>query len=94
MTRGEKLLSSLGDQLAGLRGRITPNAEMDKVTWFRAGYIGTMVFTVLFVAWLGEYATDENEHELESLSGIDPLTACLRSRSATRLPPANRPFCA
>ncbi|MES2307024.1 MAG: GGDEF domain-containing protein [Gemmatimonadota bacterium] len=41
---------------------------------FKAGYLGTMIFTVLFVAWLGEFATHQNEHELESLSGIDPLT--------------------
>jgi len=37
MTRGDALLASLGDRLEGLRGRITPNAEMDKITWFRAG---------------------------------------------------------
>ncbi len=35
--RGDALLTSLGDRLAGLRGRITPNAEMEKITWFRAG---------------------------------------------------------
>lgn len=44
------------------------------VVAFQAGYIGTMIFTVLFVAWLGEYSTEQNELELESLSGIDPLT--------------------
>jgi UDP-N-acetylmuramate dehydrogenase len=44
MTRGEELLSSLGDKLAGLRGRITPNAEMDKVTWFRAGGLADALF--------------------------------------------------
>ncbi len=37
MIKGEALLASLGDRLAGIRGRITPNAEMDKITWFRAG---------------------------------------------------------
>lgn len=37
MNRGEALLARLGDRLAGIRGRITPNAEMDKITWFRAG---------------------------------------------------------
>ena len=37
MTRGSDLLRSIGDKLAGLRGRITPDAEMDKITWFRAG---------------------------------------------------------
>ncbi|HEY4191105.1 MAG TPA: UDP-N-acetylmuramate dehydrogenase [Mesorhizobium sp.] len=44
MTRGEQLLASLGDQLAGLRGRITPNAEMDKITWFRAGGLADALF--------------------------------------------------
>ena len=38
MMRGAGAASTkLGDRLAGLRGRITPNAEMDKITWFRAG---------------------------------------------------------
>jgi UDP-N-acetylmuramate dehydrogenase len=44
MTRGEKLLETLGDRLAGLRGRITPNAEMDKITWFRAGGLADALF--------------------------------------------------
>ncbi|MEO5800683.1 MAG: GGDEF domain-containing protein, partial [Gemmatimonadales bacterium] len=44
------------------------------VALFKAIYVGTMIFTVLFVAWLGEFATYHNEQELESLSGIDPLT--------------------
>lgn len=43
-TRGEKLLASLGDRLSGLRGRITPNAEMDKITWFRAGGLADALF--------------------------------------------------
>ena len=41
---GEALLSKLGDRLAGLRGRITPNAEMDKITWFRAGGLADALF--------------------------------------------------
>jgi UDP-N-acetylmuramate dehydrogenase len=44
MNRGEKLLASLGDRLAGLRGRITPNAEMEKITWFRAGGAAEALF--------------------------------------------------
>lgn len=44
MTRGEKLLASLSDKLGGLRGRITPNAEMDKVTWFRAGGLADALY--------------------------------------------------
>lgn len=34
---GEKLLLSLGDRFSALRGRLTPNAGMDKITWFRVG---------------------------------------------------------
>jgi len=37
MIDGEALLARLGDRLKDIRGRITPNAEMDKITWFRAG---------------------------------------------------------
>jgi len=44
MTRGERLLSSLGERLKGLRGRMTPNAEMDKVTWFRAGGLADALY--------------------------------------------------
>ena len=44
MTRGETLLASLGDGLSGLRGRITPNAEMDKITWFRAGGLADALY--------------------------------------------------
>jgi len=44
MTRGEKLLASLGDRLSALRGRITPDAEMDKITWFRAGGLADALF--------------------------------------------------
>ena len=36
MIRGEALLGRLGDRLEDIRGRITANAEMDKITWFRA----------------------------------------------------------
>lgn len=44
MTRGEALLERLGDKLSGIRGRITPNAEMEKVTWFRAGGLAEVLF--------------------------------------------------
>ena len=37
MKQGEALLARLGNRLSGLRGRITPDAEMEKYTWFRAG---------------------------------------------------------
>jgi UDP-N-acetylmuramate dehydrogenase len=44
MKRGAALLSQLGDRLAGLRGRITPDAEMEKITWFRAGGTADALF--------------------------------------------------
>jgi len=44
MNRGEALLAKLGDRLAGIRGCITPNAEMDKITWFRAGGTADALF--------------------------------------------------
>ncbi|MEP9371811.1 UDP-N-acetylmuramate dehydrogenase [Mesorhizobium sp. KR1-2] len=44
MTKGETLLAKLGDRLSGLRGRITPDAEMEKITWFRAGGPADVLF--------------------------------------------------
>jgi UDP-N-acetylmuramate dehydrogenase len=44
MMRGQALIDRLGDRLSGLRGRITPNAEMDKITWFRAGGLADALF--------------------------------------------------
>jgi UDP-N-acetylmuramate dehydrogenase len=44
MTRGEELLARLGDRLSGIRGRLTPNAEMEKITWFRAGGRAEVLF--------------------------------------------------
>ncbi|PBC03192.1 UDP-N-acetylmuramate dehydrogenase [Mesorhizobium sp. WSM3860] len=44
MMRGQDLIDKLGDKLAGLRGRVTPNAEMDKITWFRAGGLAEVLF--------------------------------------------------
>lgn len=44
MTRGQALIDKLGDRLAGLRGRVTPDAEMDKITWFRAGGLAEALF--------------------------------------------------
>ena len=44
MTRGQDLLAGLGDSLAGLSGKLTPDAEMDKITWFRAGGAADVLF--------------------------------------------------
>jgi len=37
VTGGRNLIEKLGSRLSGLRGRLTPDAGMDKITWFRAG---------------------------------------------------------
>ncbi|RCS25467.1 UDP-N-acetylmuramate dehydrogenase [Phyllobacterium salinisoli] len=41
---GAALIAKLGDRLTGLRGRITPNADMDKITWFRVGGPAEVLF--------------------------------------------------
>jgi len=43
MSRGQDLLARLGD-VAGIKGRLTPDAEMDKITWFRAGGMADLLF--------------------------------------------------
>ena len=42
--RGELLIERLADRLSGVRGKITPNAEMEKITWFRAGGLAEALF--------------------------------------------------
>lgn len=44
MTDGRALIASLGDRLSGLRGRLTPDSGMDKITWFRAGGNAEVLF--------------------------------------------------
>ena len=41
---GEKLLASLGEGIKEVRGRLTPDAPMDRVTWFRAGGLAELMF--------------------------------------------------
>lgn len=41
---GEKLLASLGSGVTELRGRLTPDAPMDRVTWFQAGGLAELMF--------------------------------------------------
>ena len=41
---GAGLLERLGDRFAGLRGRITADAGMDGITWFRAGGPAELLF--------------------------------------------------
>ncbi len=44
MVDGTKLLADLGSRLKDVRGRLTPNALMDKLTWFRAGGPAEVLF--------------------------------------------------
>ena len=64
MIRGEALLARLGDRLQGIRGRITPNAEMDKITWFRAGGLAEALYQPAdeedLAAFLGAVPADED----------------------------------
>ncbi|HWD13079.1 UDP-N-acetylmuramate dehydrogenase [Pseudochrobactrum sp. sp1633] len=41
---GEALLKQLEKPLSGVRGRLTPNSGMDKITWFRAGGPAEVLF--------------------------------------------------
>ncbi|MDZ5698165.1 UDP-N-acetylmuramate dehydrogenase [Chelativorans sp. M5D2P16] len=41
---GAALVSKLGERLSGLRGKLTPDAGMDKITWFRAGGEAEVLF--------------------------------------------------
>ncbi|WP_420410356.1 UDP-N-acetylmuramate dehydrogenase [Hoeflea sp.] len=41
---GEKLLASLGSKMDAVRGRLTPNADMSKITWFRTGGPAELLF--------------------------------------------------
>ncbi|MBL0374474.1 UDP-N-acetylmuramate dehydrogenase [Rhizobium sp. KVB221] len=41
---GEGLLARLGNGVKDVRGRMTPNAPMDRVTWFRAGGLAELMF--------------------------------------------------
>ncbi|MEQ8297121.1 MAG: UDP-N-acetylmuramate dehydrogenase [Nitratireductor sp.] len=41
---GAALVQRLGDRLSAVRGRITPDAAMDKITWFRAGGTADALF--------------------------------------------------
>ena len=44
MIDGKALLDRLGDRLSGIRGRMTPDSGMDKITWFRAGGPAEVLF--------------------------------------------------
>ncbi|CAN7253840.1 UDP-N-acetylmuramate dehydrogenase [Rhizobium sp. LjRoot254] len=41
---GAALLAELGDSMKDIRGRLTPDAPMDRVTWFRAGGLAELMF--------------------------------------------------
>lgn len=44
MIDGEALLKQLEGSLSNIRGRLTPNSGMDKITWFRAGGPAEILF--------------------------------------------------
>jgi UDP-N-acetylmuramate dehydrogenase len=44
MSKGTELLARLGDAVSGIRGRLTPEAPMDAITWFRAGGAADLMF--------------------------------------------------
>ena len=44
MSEGSKLLERLGEAVSGVRGRLTPDAGMDAVTWFRVGGPADLLF--------------------------------------------------
>ncbi len=44
MIDGQALLDRLAGPLSGVRGRLTPNAPMEKVTWFRVGGPAELMF--------------------------------------------------
>lgn len=41
---GERLLAELGEGVKNVRGKLTPDAPMDRVTWFRAGGLAELMF--------------------------------------------------
>lgn len=41
---GQALLAQLGEGIGAIRGRLTPDAPMDRVTWFRAGGLAELMF--------------------------------------------------
>jgi diguanylate cyclase (GGDEF)-like protein len=40
----------------------------------RLSFAGSVMFSIFILVWVGEFAADRNERELESLSGTDALT--------------------
>jgi UDP-N-acetylmuramate dehydrogenase len=44
MKHDAALVESLGARLSGLRGRLSANSEMEKVTWFRAGGLAEALY--------------------------------------------------
>lgn len=44
MIDGTALLERLQPDLSGIRGRLTPNAGMDKITWLQAGGVAELLF--------------------------------------------------
>lgn len=44
---GEALLAQLQPVLAGIKGKLTPNVDMRKITWFRTGGLAELFINLL-----------------------------------------------
>jgi UDP-N-acetylmuramate dehydrogenase len=44
MSEGARLLERLSDRLSGIRGKLTPDAGMEAITWFRVGGPAELLF--------------------------------------------------
>lgn len=63
---GEKMLAGFGDAMRDVRGRLTPDSPMDRVTWFRAGGLAELMFQ--------PHDTDDLATFLKALPTDIPLT--------------------
>jgi UDP-N-acetylmuramate dehydrogenase len=63
---GGKLLADLGSAMNDVRGRLTPDAPMDRVTWFRAGGLAELMFQ--------PHDVDDLKTFLKALPAETPLT--------------------
>ena len=44
VNKGQAILDQMGDKVGDIRGRLTPNGDMSKVTWFRVGGAAELFF--------------------------------------------------
>lgn len=67
---GEKLLAELGEGVKDIRGKLTPNAPMDRVTWFRAGGLAELMFQPHDVDDLSSFLQILPEHVPLTVVGV------------------------